>query len=74
MFYKDILDYDTQLKAEGRAEGKAEGKAEGRAEGAENAICAAIRVKVPFPLIEAMAKEANISKKRLDELMKQVAV
>ncbi|MCL2570945.1 MAG: hypothetical protein FWE11_00950 [Defluviitaleaceae bacterium] len=25
MFYKDILDYDTQLKAEGRAEGKVEG-------------------------------------------------
>ena len=25
MFYKDILDYDTQLKEEGKAEGKAEG-------------------------------------------------
>jgi len=25
MFYKDILDYDTQLRAEGKEEGRAEG-------------------------------------------------
>ena len=45
MFYKDIFDYDTQLraegKAEGRAEGRAEGKAEGRAEGFDIALAVA---------------------------------
>jgi len=35
MFYKDFLDYDTQLKAEAREEGREEGKAEGREEGRE---------------------------------------
>ena len=29
MFYKDILDYDTQLRAEGRDEGRSEGRSEG---------------------------------------------
>jgi len=29
MFYKDILDYDTQLRAEGKAEGEARGEARG---------------------------------------------
>jgi len=33
MHYKDILDYDTQLKEEGKAEGKVEGRAEGKVEG-----------------------------------------
>ena len=33
MFYKDILDYDTQLKEEGKREGKIEGKREGKREG-----------------------------------------
>jgi len=33
VFYKDFLDYDTQLRSESRAEGKAEGEAKGRAEG-----------------------------------------
>ena len=77
MFYKDFLDYDTQLLAEGRAEGEAKGRAEGRAEGrvegeargAENTINVAIRSKVPFSIIETMAKESNVSRQRLDELM-----
>jgi len=62
MLYKDILDYDTQLKEEGKIEG------------AEKTISVAIRSKAPFSLIEAMAKEAKISKKRLDELMTHAAV
>jgi len=33
VFYKDILDYDTQLRAEGKVEGKAEGLIEGEARG-----------------------------------------
>ena len=66
--YKDFfyLDYDAQLKAEGIAEGEAKG--------AESTISVAIRSKVPFPIIETMAKEANISQQRLNELMERVAV
>jgi len=61
MFYKDFLDYDTQLLAEGRAEGEARG--------AENTISVAIRNKVPFSILETMAKESNVSRQRLDELI-----
>ena len=78
VFYKDILDYDTQLRSEGRAEGRAEGEAKGEAKGevkgVEKAICIAIQNNAPLSLIEAMAKEANISKKRLDDLIGQVTV
>jgi len=78
MFYKDFLNYDTQLLAEGRAEGEAIGEAigeaRGRAEGAESTINVAIRSNVPFSIIETMAKESNVSRQRLDELMQQAAV
>ncbi|MCL2378721.1 MAG: hypothetical protein FWC77_06320, partial [Defluviitaleaceae bacterium] len=66
MFYKDILDYDTQLKEEGKTAGKIEG--------AEQTISVAIRNKAPIALIEAMAKEANVPQERLNELLKQIAV
>ena len=72
--YKDILDYDTQLRAEGRAEGRVEGKAEGKAEGVEETICVAIQNNAPLSLLEAMAKAANISKQRLDDLICQAAL
>ena len=62
VFYKDILDYDTQLREEGEAKG------------GEKAICVAIRSNVPLAVIETMAKETNVSQKRLSELLEQVAV
>ena len=49
VFYKDFLDYDTQLKMEGRAEGKAEGVAIGLDKLAE-------LIKNGFSLDEAMRK------------------
>ena len=38
MFYKDILDYDTQLKEEGKIEGREEGEAIGEARGKKEGI------------------------------------
>jgi len=64
MFYKDILDYDTQLKAEGVEEGIAKGKAEGLAKGlakgkaeglAEGINKLAALIKRGLSLDEAMA-------------------
>jgi len=63
MFYKDILDYDTQLREEGKVEGKMEGF--------EKAIYTAIRANASLVLIEALAAEANISKARLNEMISQ---
>jgi len=70
MFYKDFLDYDTQLLKEGEARGEARGETRG----AEKTISIAIQNNVPLLAIEAMAKEANITRHRLDELLAQVAV
>ena len=70
MFYKDILDYDTQLKEEGKIEGEIKGKIEGK----EETIRVAIRNKAPFALLEAMAEDAKMPRKRLDELIAQAAV
>jgi len=64
MFYKDFLDYDAQLRAEGRDEGEAKG--------AEAAIRIAIQTGAPSSLVNAMAKGLNISSERVDELMKEV--
>ena len=69
MFYKDFMDYDKQLRYQIRAEGEAIGEARGEARGAEQTICVAIRNRVPYPTIEAIAKEVGISKERLEKLM-----
>jgi len=83
MFYKEfVMDYDRQLKEEakylgrleGIQEGKLEGIQEGKLEGAEATITVAIKSKAPYSLLEAMAKEANLPRTRLDELMAQAAV
>ena len=78
MFYKDFMDYDAQLRTEGEeigeARGEARGKTIGKTIGMEHAITIAIQNNVPLSVIEVMAKEANITKHRLDELMAQVAV
>jgi len=66
VFYKDFLDYDTQLRAEGEARGEARG--------IEKAIYIAIQNNAPLSLIEAMAKEANISKQRLEDLTCQATL
>jgi len=66
MFYKDFMDYGAQLLTEG--------KEMGITIGAEQTISIAIQNNAPLSLIEAMAKQANISRHRLDELMAQVAV
>jgi len=61
MDYKDhLFDYDMQLRLQGKAEGKAEGL--------EQAILVAMRCNASNSLIEEMAKDANISMARLDEL------
>ena len=62
MFYKNFLDYDTQLISQGKAEG------------VESSILIAIQNNVPFHVIEMMAKQAGISPHRLDELLQQAAV
>ena len=78
MFYKDFLDYDMQVKEmakeKGRKEGETIGIKKGLEQGLEQAILASIRAKAPFSLIETIAKEANISPKRLEELVRQVTV
>jgi len=61
MFYKDILDYDTQLREEGKVEGKIEGF--------ERAIYTAIRANASLALIETLAAEAKISKTKLNEII-----
>ena len=75
MFYKEfVMDYDRQLKEEAKYLGRLEGRLEGQLEGAEATITVAIKSKAPYSLIEAMAKEANLPRTRLDELMAQAAV
>ena len=63
MFYKDFLDYDTQLIQEGLAQGKAEG--------VERAIIIAIQNNAPMSLILAMAEEAGIPHSRIEELLQE---
>ena len=74
VFYKDFMDYDMQLRTEGIEKGREEGIIEGISEGIEKAIRIAIQNNAPLSLIEAMAKEANISQKRLDDLICQAAL
>jgi len=47
MFYKDIIDYDTQLKQEGKVEGIREGKREGKTLGA-NRLAELLREGLPL--------------------------
>jgi len=57
MFYKEILDYDTQLRAEGREEGREEGEAKGRAEGINIGITKMLElIKSGLSLEEAQRK------------------
>jgi len=70
VFYKDFMNYDKQVWTEGWEEGKEEGWEKC----AEKSVMVAIRNKAPVALIEAMAKEVNITKDRLDQLMTEVVV
>ena len=69
MFYKDFLDYDTQVRAEVEEQVREEFISQGILE----AIKLAIQNNAPISLIEAMAQKANLPPKRLDELMSQIA-
>ena len=62
MFYKDFLDYDKQLKAEGKAEGK------------EESIIYLIEQGMPHKVVEGLAKKSGISTARLAELYKTTEV
>ena len=70
MFYKDILDYDTQLKAEGRAEGRAEGKAEGKAEGL---LEAAARLLKKGADMQYIVEALHLSDSQVAQLKKLIA-
>jgi len=80
MYYKEIFDYDYQLRQEarnegiaegearGEARGKARGKAEGKAEGTEKTIFAAIKKQLPRALVESLASDVDVSLERVEEL------
>ena len=74
VFYKDFLDYDTQLEKEAEARGEERGLERGMERGLERTLQLAIQNNAPISLLQAVAKDAGISQRRLEELMAQVAV
>ena len=74
VFYKDILDYDTQLRQEGKAEGKAEGKVEGKAEGkVEGLLEAAANLLKKGLDLQFVAETLNLSDPEIVQLKKSIA-
>jgi flagellar biosynthesis/type III secretory pathway protein FliH len=60
-------------RSEGKAEGKAEGEARGKQKQAESSILLAIETNMPRTFIDALAKQADIPAKRLEELYKKAS-
>jgi len=86
VLYKEILNYDEQLKAEGRAEGIAKGKAEGKVEGkvegkaegkvegkAEGLLEAAISLVKKGTDIEYVIEAIPLSDSQISQLKKMTA-
>ena len=75
VFYKDFLNYDTQLYEEGRAEGEARGLAQGKAQGLAQGkvqgfslaqkIINMLKNNIP---IQEIAEECKISESQVEEL------
>ena len=70
MFYKDILDYDTQLRQESEARGEAKGEARGEAKGI---MKTALKLLESGTSLQYLAETLQLSESQIIELKKAIA-